>query len=166
MGIMNRTKLRIAAVALAATSALVGSASADPFARRAPQELNLNVFRNPSIGIEYRRGWLSAHGGMYPTIISKDESGDNQTTWFAKAGVTAFFLGRSLYGQRESEFYASTSYMRGLNHGRGNGVLLDVGYRWMVWSGLNVRLGVAALLEPGEKTKINPTPGIGWSTSL
>jgi hypothetical protein len=163
---MNRTNCVVATAALAAACLLVRPAAADPSVRRTEQELNLNVFRNPSIGVEYRRGWLAGHVGMYPTIISKDETGDNETTWFAKVGVTAFFLGTSLYGQRESEVYVSTSYMRGLNHGRGNGALVDVGYRWMVWGGLNVRLGVAALLEPGHRTKINPTPGIGWSTSL
>jgi hypothetical protein len=163
---MKRTKTLASAVAVALTFQLAGAAAADAPTRRTPHELNLNVFRNPSIGIEYRRDWLAAHAGMYPTIISKDAAGDNETTWFVKAGVTAFFLGTSLYGQRDSEVYASASYMRGLDHGRGNGVLLDVGYRWMVWRGLNVRLGVAALLEPDHETKINPTPGIGWSTNL
>jgi hypothetical protein len=37
--------------------------------------------------------------------------------------------------------------MRGLDHDpgndHGNAALLDAGYRWMVWKGLNIRLGVA-----------------------
>jgi hypothetical protein len=33
----------------------------------------------------------------------------------------------------------------------------------MVWSGLNLRLGVAVLLEPDRAIRVNPTPGIGWS---
>ena len=133
---------------------------------RPEQELNVNLFRNPSIGVEYRRGSLAVHVGMYPTIISRDADGEYETSWFAKAGVTAFFLGRSLYGQRESEVYVTASYLRGLDHGHGNAAMVDVGYRWMVWRGLNIRLGVAALIEHGHDVKINPTPGIGWSTTL
>ena len=128
-------------------------------------ELNINAFRNPSIGLEYRRGDLAVHGGLYPTIISKDEMGSYETTWFARAGLTYFLLPHAWYSQRASEFYVSASYMRGLNLDRGNAALIDVGYRWMVWRGLNVRLGVAMLLEREHDVKINPTPGIGWSTA-
>ena len=131
----------------------------------ADEELNINVFRNPSIGIEYRHGATALHGGLYPTIISKDEMGTNETSWFARAGVTQFFLPKSWYGQRPSELYVSASYLRGLDLDHGNAALLDVGYRWMVWRGLNVRLGVAMLLERHQDVKINPTPGLGWSTS-
>jgi hypothetical protein len=130
------------------------------------QELNLNLFRNPSIGIEYRRGAVAVHGGLYPTIISQDVRGNNETSWFVRAGLTTFFLGHSFYRQRPSEFYLSGSYLRGLNQGHGNAALAEAGYRWMVWSGINLRLGVAALLERGENVKVNPTPGIGWSHSF
>ncbi len=129
------------------------------------QELNLNFFRNPSVGLEYRRGVFAVHAGLYPTIVSKDEMGVSQTSWFARAGLTTFFLPRRWYGQRPSELYVSASYLRGLNLGHGHAALLDVGYRWMVWRGLNVRLGAAMLIEPGHAVKINPTPGVGWSTS-
>lgn len=135
-------------------------------ARRLPQEVNVNLFRNPSIGLEYRLGNFALHGGLYPTIISTNAAGENQTSWFLRAGVTTFLLPHSFYGQRPSEFYASASYLRGFNHGRGNGALADVGYRWMVWRGLNVRFGVAVLLESGRDVKVNPTPGIGWSQSF
>jgi hypothetical protein len=130
------------------------------------QELNLNLFRNPSIGFEYRRGFLGGHAGLYPTIIGQDPAGNNETSWFVRAGLTTFFLGHSFYGQRPSEFYLSGSYLRGLNHGHGNAALAEGGYRWMVWRGLNLRLGVATLFEKGEDVKVNPTPGIGWSQSL
>jgi hypothetical protein len=135
-------------------------------ARRPPQELNINLFRNPSIGIEYRLGDLALHAGMYPTIISKNAAGDNETSWFLRAGLTCFFLGHAFNGQRPSELYVSGSYLRGFNLGRGNAALVDVGYRWMVWRGLNVRLGVAVLAERGHDIKVNPTPGIGWSQSF
>jgi hypothetical protein len=149
---MNNTPLLVA-IALAASS----PAAAD--------ELNINAFRNPSIGLEYRRGAVAAHAGLYPTIISKDAMGVNETSWFGRAGASYFLLPHSWYGQRPSEFYVSASYLRGLNLGHGNAALVDVGYRWMVWEGLNVRLGVAMFLERGHAVKINPTPGIGWSTS-
>jgi hypothetical protein len=131
--------------------------------KRLPQELNINLFRNPSMGLEYRLGAFSVHGGAYPTVISQNAAGENETSWFIRAGLSAYFLGHSFYGQRESEFYVSASYMRGLNLGHENGAAIDVGYRWMVWRGLNVRLGVAVLLEPGREVHVNPTPGIGWS---
>ena len=128
-------------------------------------ELNVNVFRNPSIGLEYRRGAVAVHGGLYPTIISRDEMGEFETSWFVRAGVTHFFLPRSWYGQRPSELYISASYLRGLNLDHGNAALLDVGYRWMVWRGVNLRIGAAMFLERNHPVKINPTPGLGWSTS-
>jgi hypothetical protein len=133
---------------------------------RTPQEVSVNLFRNPSIGLEYRLGDVALHAGLYPTIISKDASGQNETSWFLRVGLTYFFLGHSFYGQRQSEFYVSASYLRGFNHGHDNAALADIGYRWMVWRGLNLRIGVAALLERGHDIKINPTPGIGWSQSF
>lgn len=44
-----------------------------------------------------------------------------------------------------------------------NGAMAEVGFRWMVWQGLNFRIGVAALASPGLDLKINPTPGISYS---
>lgn len=131
--------------------------------RRLPQEINLNLFRNPSIGLEYRLGPVSVHAGAYPTVISQSPTGENETSWFFRAGLSAYFLGHSFYKQRESEFYISASYLRGLNLGHENAAAFELGYRWMVWKGLNVRLGAAVLLEPGREVQVNPTPGIGWS---
>lgn len=168
---MTRTALASIVFALfvtgaAASPARAGTDGTGSAAAAAPNELNLNLFRNPSIGLEYRRGAVAVHGGVYPTIISRNAAGDNETTWFVRTGASLFFLGHSFYGQRPSEFYVSASYLRGLNHGRGNAGLADLGYRWMVWRGLNVRLGVAVLVERGHATKVNPTPGIGWSHSF
>jgi hypothetical protein len=147
----------------AAQAAPVSEESSLSGAASTRQELNLNLFRNPSIGLEYRLGAFSVHGGFYPTVISKNAAGQNETSWFVRAGLSTFFLGHSFYGQRPSEFYLSGSYLRGLNLGRGNAALVETGYRWMVWQGLNLRLGVAVLLEPGRDVRVNPTPGIGWS---
>lgn len=153
-------------VSAAVQAAPAEEVTAVPATRRPPQEINLNFFRNPSVGLEYRLGDVALHAGLYPTIISKDAAGKNETSWFLRAGLTYFLLGHSFYGQRQSEFYVSASYLRGFNHGHENAALADLGYRWMVWSGLNLRIGVAALLERGHDVKINPTPGIGWSQSF
>lgn len=157
---MNKPVLLL--LSLLSGSALV---EAKAHADEAPliQELNLNLFRNPSIGLEYRLGPVAAHGGFYPTVISADAAGNNETTWFVRAGLSVFFLGYSFYEQRLSEFYVSASYLRGLSKGRGHAFMAEAGYRWMVWEGLNLRLGVAVLLEPEHEVKVNPTPGIGWS---
>jgi hypothetical protein len=155
--------LTLPALGKAAPAEAVTSMAAS---RRLPQEVNVNLFRNPSIGLEYRLGDFALHAGVYPTIISKDSQGVNETSWFLRAGLTYFLLGHSFYGQRPSEFYLSGSYLRGFNHGHGNVALADVGYRWMVWHGLNLRIGVAVMLERDHTVKVNPTPGIGWSQSF
>jgi hypothetical protein len=159
------TSVLFSGLAARAAAAPVSEVSDGPGSFPA-QELNLNLFRNPSIGLEYRLGPVAAHAGLYPTVISKDAAGKNQTSWFVRAGLTTFFLGHSFYGQRPSEFYLSASYLRGLNQGHGHAALTETGYRWMVWQGLNVRLGVAVLLERDRDVKVNPTPGIGWSQSF
>ncbi len=151
--------------AVALATPVEGITATEP-QRRRPQEVNVNLFRNPSIGLEYRLGDFALHAGAYPTIISKNAAGENETSWFLRAGLTYFFLGHSFNGQRPSEFYLSASYLRGFNHGHENGALMDVGYRWMAWRGLNLRLGVAVMLERGHDVKVNPTPGIGWSQSF
>ncbi|WP_266363528.1 hypothetical protein [Tellurirhabdus rosea] len=127
------------------------------------QELAVNAFRNPSVGLEYRHRQVSVHGGYYPTIISQ-EAGRNVTTSFVRAGVSVWYLP---VGQRQnpSSFYSSVSYLRGLDrdYDGTNAVLLDTGFRWMIWQGLNLRVGVAALKASGRDWKINPTPGISYS---
>jgi hypothetical protein len=130
------------------------------FAQRFPRnEFSINGFRNPSIGLEYRRGPVSAHAGYYVTSFTA-----GITTQFAKTGLTYWFLP---VGQREnpSSFYASVSYLRGLNrdYERQNAASAEVGFRWMVWRELNLRLGVIALASDGKDLKINPTPGISYS---
>jgi hypothetical protein len=42
-------------------------------------------------------------------------------------------------------------------------VAFEAGARFVVWEGLNFRLGVIALAAEGESLKINPTPSIGYS---
>lgn len=121
--------------------------------------LSINGFRNPSIGLEYQKNQLSVHAGYYPTNF---ESG--VTTEFLKAGVTYWFLP---VGKKEipSSFYAGASYLRGTtrDYKDENALGLEAGFRWYVWKGLNLRIGVIALTAQGQDLKINPTPSISYS---
>ena len=126
------------------------------------QELSVNAFRNPSIGLEYRHHQVSAHAGYYPTNF---ESG--VTTSFFRAGLSLWVLP---VGSREhpSSFYVSGSYLRGLSrdYEAENAFMADLGFRWMMWKGLNLRIGAALLLADGHTPKLNPTPGIGYAFRL
>ncbi len=121
--------------------------------------LSINAFRNPSIGLEYQRNQVSAHAGYYITAF---ESG--VTTKFLKAGLTYWFLP---VGKKEipSSFYAGASYLRGINldYKNENAVAMEVGFRWMVWKGLNLRIGAIGVAAKGHDLKINPTPSINYS---
>jgi hypothetical protein len=127
--------------------------------------VGVNIFRNPSIGLELRDGPVSVHIGGYPTILSKDEAGNSETTWFLKAGATLFVLPHILYGREVNELYLQASYLRGLNQGYEHAFMADIGYRFMIWRGLNARLGAAVLIAPEHKAHINPTPGAGFGYS-
>lgn len=138
---------------------VLASTSAFSQSRFSKNEISINGFRNPSVGLEYRHKQLSYHAGYYPTAF---ESGEN--TSFLKIGATAWFLP---VGKKEnpSSFYAGASYLRGFNRdyeGK-NALGVEAGFRWMVWKGLNLRIGAIAVAAPGESLKINPTPGISYS---
>ncbi|WP_337045123.1 hypothetical protein [Emticicia sp. 17c] len=122
-------------------------------------EISINGFRNPSVGLEYRRHQVSVHAGYYPTAF---KSGEN--TNFFKAGVTLWFLP---VGKKEnpSSFYAGANYLRGFSRdyeGK-NALGVEAGFRWMIWKGLNFRIGGIAVAAKGESLKINPTPGLSYS---
>ena len=123
------------------------------------QEISINAFRNPSIGLEYRYKSVSIHGGYYITSFDP-----GITTKFIKVGATLWFLPVG-HQENPSSFYAQLSYLRGLNreYEDKNGASVDVGFRWMVWQGLNLRIGVVALAAEGQSLKINPTPSIGYA---
>lgn len=128
----------------------------DHFSR---QELSINGYRNPSVGLEYRYGPVSVHAGYYPTAL---EAGEN--TNFFKTGVTAWFLP---IGQRQnpSSFYAGINYLRGYtrDYKGKNAMGMEAGFRWMAWKGLNVRIGIIAVASEGQSLKVNPASGISYS---
>lgn len=138
---------------------LFTSLSAYSQSRFPKNELSINGFRNPSIGAEYRHNLVSVHTGYYPTAF---KSGEN--TSFIKTGLTVWFLP---VGKKEnpSSFYAGASYLRGLNrdYDGKNALGVEAGFRWMVWQGLNLRIGAITVAADGESLKINPTPGISYS---
>lgn len=122
-------------------------------------EFSVNAFRNPSIGLEFRHQQLSVHAGYYITALEP-----GITTKFMKFGLTTWFLP---VGQKEhpSSFYAGASYLRGLNleYKDQNALGVEAGFRWMIWEGLNFRIGAIALAAKGHDLKINPTPGLSYS---
>lgn len=122
-------------------------------------QLSINAFRNPSIGLEYHRRQVSIHGGYYLTNF---ESG--VTTEFVKVGATYWLLP---FGKQEipSSFYIGSSYLRGLtrDYEDKNAVAFEAGVRFVVWKGLNFRLGVIALAGAGQDLKINPTPSVNYT---
>ena len=138
---------------------VIASGNAYSQSKFSKQELSINGFRNPSIGAEYRYKRISVHAGYYPTNF---ESG--VTTEFIKTGLTYWFLP---VGKKEnpSSFYGSLSYARGTSreYKDKNAGVAEIGFRWMAYKGLNLRLGVAALAAEGKGLKINPTPGISYS---
>ncbi len=71
-------------------------------------QISINAFRNPSIGLEYHRKQVSIHAGYYPTNFTT-----GVTTEFLKAGVTYWLLP---WGKKEipSSFYIGSSYLLGL----------------------------------------------------
>ena len=124
-------------------------------------ELSINAFRNPSIGLEYRFHEISVHAGYYVTNFEP-----NVTTQFFKTGLTYWFLPFTiLEAKHPSSFYIQASYLRGFNleYENRNAATLDVGFRWMIWEGLQFRLGITALAAPERSLKINPTPSLNYS---
>lgn len=143
-------------------SALFLSGAAFSQSKFSKDEIGVNGFRNPSIGLEYRKHHVSIHAGYYTTAFKSGEY-----TNFVKTGLTYWFLP---VNKKEipSSFYACASYMRGLtrSYKDKNAVAMEAGFRWMIWKGLNVRVGAIAVAANGQDVKINPTPGISYSFKL
>lgn len=141
---------------------LISTATVFSQSKFANNELSVNAFRNPSIGLEFRHQHVSIHAGYYTTAFQPGEY-----TNFVKTGLTYWFLP---VDKKEipSSFYAGASYMRGLtrDYTNKNAAAVETGFRWMIWKGLNVRLGVLAVTAKGQELKINPTPGISYAIKL
>ncbi len=152
---MKIKQLTIAILLLASTNVISQS-------RFSKNELSINGFRNPSIGLEFRSKNMSIHGGYYITAL---ESGI--TTKFLKTGLTYWFLP---VGKKEnpSSFYAGASFLRGINleYDKQNAIGMEAGFRWMAYKGLNFRIGVIGLASKDNDFKINPTPSINYSFFL
>ncbi len=122
-------------------------------------QISINAFRNPSIGLEYHRNQVSVHAGYYLTNFTS-----GVTTEFAKVGVSYWFLP---WGKQEvpSSLYAGTSYLRGLTreYKQENAAALEIGARFTIYKGLNFRLGAIALYADGKDVKINPNPSLSYS---
>ncbi|MBL0357309.1 MAG: hypothetical protein IPP72_10685 [Chitinophagaceae bacterium] len=141
------------------TLLLVTAAPAFSQSKFPKNELSINGFRNPSIGLEYHHRQVSVHAGYYTTAFKKGEY-----TNFFKAGVTYWF---APVDSKEipSSFYAGASYLRGLtrDYKDENAVAVEAGFRWIIWKGLNFRIGAIAVAAQGQSLKVNPTPGISYS---
>lgn len=138
---------------------VVASASAFSQNQLSKNEVSINGFRNPSVGLEFRHRQISYHAGYYPTAFKSGE-----TTSFVKVGITSWFLPVGMK-ENPSSFYAGASYLRGFSrdYDGKNALGVEAGFRWMVWKGLNLRIGAIAVAASGESMKINPTPGISYS---
>ena len=136
---------------------VVGTASAQ--SKFSKNELSINAFRNPSIGLEYRCSHISIHAGYYTTAFKS-----GVYTNFVKAGFTYWFLPVD-NKEIPSSLYAGVSYLGGLTRDYKNtdAAGFESGFRWMAWKGLNFRLGVMALAAKDKSLKFNPTPGISYS---
>jgi hypothetical protein len=126
------------------------------------QDLSLNGFRNPSIGLEYRIGHVSVHAGYYLTVLEFRE-----TYSFLKTGLTFWALPVD-HKPIPSSFYAGVSYLRGNNFEYKNkdALGMEAGFRWMIWKGFNLRIGAILLASKGLDLRMNPTPGISYSFRL
>ena len=138
---------------------LLATANLNAQTRFSKNEFSINGFRNPSIGLEYRYRQVSVHGGLYLTNFKSGE-----TTRFLKTGLTFWFLP---VGKKEnpSSFYLQMSYLRGMNRAYKdqNAFSPDLGFRWMIWKGLNLRVGIVGVVAEGHKPSILWTPGISYS---
>ncbi|MGC4037747.1 MAG: hypothetical protein QM764_17425 [Chitinophagaceae bacterium] len=138
---------------------LMAATTAFPQTKFRKNELSINGFRNPSIGLEYHRYQFSVHAGYYTTAFKSGEY-----TNFLKTGITYWFL-QVDKKDIPSSFYAGASYLYGLNRNYKNESAFGIesGFRWMIWKGLNARIGVIAIAAKGKDIKVNPTPGISYS---
>jgi hypothetical protein len=132
---------------------LLGSAMS-ALAQSDSGEWSLNGFRNPSVGLEYRKGDYSVHAGYYSTILRDPGSARSEASGFARVGATRWF---------DDRWYVSASALRGVDGPRDgrNFVIVEAGAQVRPHPKVALRLGVAVIpAAHGFKTKVNPTPGV------
>ncbi len=120
----------------------------------------LNTFRNPSVGLEYRRGAVSVHSGYYTTILRNPGDADSEPSGFWRTGATLW------WGERA---YASLSHLRGLDGQRRSRdfAIVEAGVQFEPRDGLKLRLGLALIpASQGFERKLNPTPGVSLALPL
>ncbi len=143
------------ATLLATTLAVLPAAPAS-----AADGWTLNTFRNPSVGLEVRRGAWSVHSGYYTTILRDPGDAESEPSGFWRSGVTAW------WGERA---YASLSHLRALD-GQRRGrdfAIVEAGLQFEPRAGLKLRLGLALIpAAQGFERKLNPTPGVSLALPL
>jgi len=130
-------------------------------------EVSINAFRNPSIGLEFRHNQFSGHLGYYITILSSEGKAQDHSNNFIKTGLSVWYLP---FGKANtpSAMYSSAAWLYGLDqeYKGQHAFMLETGARIHIWQGLNFRLGIAALIAEDRSIQINPTPGISYSFKL
>ncbi len=111
-------------------------------------ELYLNGFRNPSIGVEWRIKYLSSHTGYYLTNFAPGE-----TSKFWRTGLSFWPTDYA---------YLSVSHLYGIDGALKNkhAVLFEAGGQLILFEHLALRLGVAVLPFSKISAQVNPTPGV------
>ncbi|MBC8043186.1 MAG: hypothetical protein IAF08_07050 [Rhizobacter sp.] len=128
--LQTRFNLFLAAFSITVYSFATDDAAQD-LASQAPwlprSELSVNLFRNPSIGLEYRQQFISVHLGYYPTNFES-----NETTSFIRTGVSFWYLPARIGGESASSFYSGVSYLYGLDRDYKNKseLIIETGFRW------------------------------------
>lgn len=152
---------------------VVGPAASHAAEGLAERELTVHGFRSPSMGVELRDHWLGFHVGLFP-LIADDGLDGSRTTWFLKTGLTVYPVRFALGSRRPSGPFASVSLLQGLNNewnvaesvSQGTGVHGELGFRWAVGQGLDLRLGIGIAAGSEGRVIVHPTPGVSWSVAL
>jgi hypothetical protein len=126
--------------------------------------LHLNLFRNPSIGPEYRHESWSIHTGAYTTILEdtprKSDQDGFEDTWFVRTGVS-YWPWQFVYISA-SHLFALSADRKGNHFG-----IYETGVEYIAWQSVSFRLGVSVIpAAHGFATKVRPNPGIGWVLEL
>jgi hypothetical protein len=154
----------ISAIAIALFTLSFGFTSTMAQGRYDGRETSINLFRNPSMGVENRIDQVPFHIGFYPTVVSKNKIGKNENTSFIKVGISYWYVP---WGNKEipSSLFSTISFVRGISKSyKGqNGVMIETGSRFMIDDHFNFRLGAALLKAKDHKWKLNPTPGLSYS---